>query len=191
MRMEDVIMGTRRGVCGHYLVGKTDRLTLETDYPIPNDEVCFVAQRLTVCPSLTQAPRHQSELDRLDLQHHLLTVLFGGKLHLAPLNEPKKILDLGTGTGIWAIDMADLYPDATVIGTDLSPVQPQWCVASTNLSPLTDDFYRRVPNNVHFEIEDVESDWTYTEDSFDYIHIRMLIGAISDWSSIIRKAYRY
>ncbi|SLM33355.1 S-adenosyl-L-methionine-dependent methyltransferase-like [Lasallia pustulata] len=122
-------------------------------YPIPNDE---------------------SELDRLDLQHHLLTTLLDGKLHLAPLKDPKKILDLGTGTGIWAIDMADLYPDAIVIGTDLSPVQPQW-----------------VPDNVHFAIEDVESDWTYTEDSFDYIHIRLLIGAISDWSSLIRKAYSH
>lgn len=104
----------------------SDGLTLETDYPIPNDEASFVAQCLTVYRFLTQAPFHQSELDRLDLQHHLLTVLFGGNLHFAPLKEPRKILDLGTGTGIWAIDMADLHPRATVIGTDLSPVQPQW-----------------------------------------------------------------
>ncbi|MCJ1300074.1 hypothetical protein MMC08_002868 [Hypocenomyce scalaris] len=119
-------------------------------------------------------PNDESELDRLDLQHHLMTMLFCGKLHLAPLKEPKKILDLGTGTGIWAIDMADLYPDANLIGTDLSPVQPQW-----------------VPDNVHFEINDVEGDWTYTEDSFDYIHIRIMITAISDWKSTIRKAYRH
>lgn len=132
--MEDVIMRTRPGVCGHYLVAKPDRLTPKAVYPIPNDEVGFVQSRPTCF--LTQAPLHQSELDRLDLQHHMLTMLFGGKLHLAPLNEPKKILDLGTGTGIWAIDMADLYPDATVIGTDLSPVQPQWWAAPIILSRL-------------------------------------------------------
>lgn len=34
------------------------------------------------------------------------------------------MLDLGTGTGIWAIDFADEYPSANVIGTDLSPIQP-------------------------------------------------------------------
>ena len=64
------------------------------------------------------------EQDRLDLQHHVITLLLNGELHLAPLESPKRILDLGTGTGLWAIEMADSFPNATVIGTDLSPVQP-------------------------------------------------------------------
>lgn len=46
----------------------------------------------------------------------------------------------------------------------------------------------RTPDNIHFEIEDLESPWTYTEDSFDYIHARVLIGAVSDWDSIDRRA---
>jgi ribosomal protein L11 methylase PrmA len=30
------------------------------------------------------------------------------KLHLAPIGEnPQRILDVGTGTGIWAIDMGE------------------------------------------------------------------------------------
>jgi hypothetical protein len=33
------------------------------------------------------------------------------------------VLDIGTGTGAWAIDFADEYPKAEVIGTDLSPIQ--------------------------------------------------------------------
>ena len=45
--------------------------------------------------------------------------LADGKLHLAPIKNPHRILDIGTGTGIWAIDMADLYPSAEVIGTDI------------------------------------------------------------------------
>ncbi len=53
-------------------------------------------------------------------------MLMGGNLYLAPIVDPKTVLDIGTGTGIWAIEMADQYPDATVIGTDLSPVQPMW-----------------------------------------------------------------
>lgn len=44
------------------------------------------------------------------------------------------------------------------------------------------------PDNIHFEIEDLESPWTYTEDSFDCIHARVLIGAVSDWDSIDRRA---
>lgn len=53
-------------------------------------------------------------------------LLTSGNLHLAPLANPKRILDIGTGTGIWAIEMAEQYPDAQVIGIDLSPIQPHW-----------------------------------------------------------------
>lgn len=56
----------------------------------------------------------------------MVVLLYGGRLHLAPLVDPKMILDIGTGTGIWVMEMADLYPECTIIGTDLSPVQPTW-----------------------------------------------------------------
>ena len=31
-------------------------------------------------------------------------MLLKGKLGLAPIKDPQEVLDLGTGTGIWAID---------------------------------------------------------------------------------------
>ena len=68
----------------------------------------------------------QAELERCDIHHHVITLLCGGELHFAPLRRPQRILDIGTGTGIWAMEMADQYPDAQIIGTDLSPVQPSW-----------------------------------------------------------------
>jgi trans-aconitate methyltransferase len=34
-----------------------------------------------------------------------------------------KILDIGTSSGIWAIEVANEYPDATVVGIDISPQQ--------------------------------------------------------------------
>lgn len=49
----------------------------------------------------------------------------------------------------------------------------------------------RVPENVRFEIDDVESDWLYKSNSFDYIHSRYMIGAIEDWKAMIRRAYKY
>lgn len=69
-------------------------------------------------------PNDDPEADRLDLQHHLYSLTFGGKLFTAPIPKEKKfdhVLDVGTGTGIWAIDFADEHPEATVLGIDLSP----------------------------------------------------------------------
>lgn len=94
----------------------------------------------------------QPELDRLDLTHQMIMEVMEGKLHLCPLDKdkPLRILDIGTGTGIWAIQMGawphflivthplrrvqrtkyeppgDQYPLSEIIGTDLSPTQPIW-----------------------------------------------------------------
>ena len=69
----------------------------------------------------------KSELDRLDLTHQMLRVTMRNTLHFAPVDGKfARILDVGTGTGIWAIEMADDYPDAEIIGIDLSATQPSW-----------------------------------------------------------------
>ena len=44
---------------------------------------------------------------RLDMMHHIYLLLLQGKLHQAPLENPQRVLDIGTGTGIWAIDFAE------------------------------------------------------------------------------------
>lgn len=49
-------------------------------------------------------PVDEAEQDRNDLQHCKFTLILGDRLHLAPISEePSKILDLGTGSGIWAM----------------------------------------------------------------------------------------
>jgi methylase of polypeptide subunit release factors len=69
----------------------------------------------------------QTEQDRLDIIHHVNLLMLGGNLLTAPIpKDPQMILDIGTGTGIWAIDAGEKYPSAKVIGTDLSPIQPNW-----------------------------------------------------------------
>lgn len=48
---------------------------------------------------------------RLDMLHHICLLVLRGELHTAPIGpNPTKILDLGTGTGIWAIDMGEYVP---------------------------------------------------------------------------------
>lgn len=70
--------------------------------------------------------------------------------------------------------MADQYPSATVIGTDLSPIQPEW-----------------VPLNCHFEIDDVTLEWTFPENHLDFTHVRELFGCIPDWDFFFQQAYKH
>ena len=67
-------------------------------------------------------PNDESEQDREDMKHAMIVNLCGGKLHFAPIGKhPQNIIDLGTGTGIWCMDMGDEYPSAQILGIDLSP----------------------------------------------------------------------
>ncbi|KAH7635532.1 S-adenosyl-L-methionine-dependent methyltransferase [Sordaria sp. MPI-SDFR-AT-0083] len=96
-----------------------------------------------------------------------MTRLFDGKLYAALLDKDKirTALDIGTGTGVSAIDFADEHPNCTVTGTDISPIQP--C---------------RVPSNARFDIEDARKKLNFQLNYFDYIHIHWLTGTIADWS---------
>ncbi|KAF5658270.1 TAM domain-containing protein, partial [Fusarium denticulatum] len=52
-------------------------------------------------------PNDDEEQDRMDLGHHIYRLVLGGDLFLAPIDDKvKRVLDLGTGTGIWAMDFA-------------------------------------------------------------------------------------
>ncbi|KAH7237855.1 hypothetical protein NCS52_01566400 [Fusarium sp. LHS14.1] len=121
-------------------------------------------------------PNDEKENNRLDLQHNLFLLTFGNKLGLSPPNLPEfktgRVLDLGTGTGIWAIDFADEHPETEVIGVDLSPTQPEF-----------------VPPNLKFEIDDVDEDWTYSL-PFNYIHSRMMNASVKSWLEYLRKMFK-
>ena len=46
--------------------------------------------------------------NRLDIIHHIYLIMLDGKLVRAPVGDKiRRILDIGTGTGIWAIDAAE------------------------------------------------------------------------------------
>jgi hypothetical protein len=48
-----------------------------------------------------------------------------------------------------------------------------------------------VAPNLQFLIDDIEDDWGYEEDPFDYVHGRFLAGAILDWPKLVQQAYKY
>jgi ubiquinone/menaquinone biosynthesis C-methylase UbiE len=119
-------------------------------------------------------PNDEPEQERMDLQYRALLLASRNKLFFAPIRSPRRVLDIGTGTGIWAIEFADQTPEAEIIGTDLSPIQPRY-----------------VPPNLKFEIDDAEDEWTFPENHFDYIHERLVIcGSIKDIRKLFDQSFR-
>ncbi|KAG0643522.1 S-adenosyl-L-methionine-dependent methyltransferase [Tuber brumale] len=106
------------------------------------------------------------------MTHHMYLILLDGVLVIPPVENPQNILDIGTGTGIWAIDVADQFQSAVVIGTDLSPIQPNW-----------------VPPNCKFQVDDAEANWSFDE-SFDLIHSRHLMTSIRNWPRYLEQIYK-
>ncbi|PVH70143.1 S-adenosyl-L-methionine-dependent methyltransferase [Cadophora sp. DSE1049] len=135
--------------------GRTYHSYKQGRYPLPNDE---------------------DEQERLDLQHELFLIMHDRKLLLCPadLSKAHRILDLGTGTGIWAMDFADHNPQLEVIGVDLSPIQPTF-----------------VPPNLHFILDDIEDEWLYGSAQFDVIHGRMLNHSIRNWPHLFKQSFDY
>ncbi|KAH8664806.1 S-adenosyl-L-methionine-dependent methyltransferase [Ilyonectria robusta] len=122
-------------------------------YPIPNDD---------------------AEQNRDDMKHAMMLELTDGKLFFAPIGDnPGKIIDLATGTGIWAVDIADKYPGATILGVDLSPIQPVW-----------------VPPNLRFLVDDIEDEWTHGDD-WDLVHMRCISPWLKDEVKVLRQAYEH
>ncbi|KAH7271841.1 S-adenosyl-L-methionine-dependent methyltransferase [Fusarium solani] len=156
-------------------------------------------------------PNDEKQNESLDIVHHYLTLLLDGKLHLAPLKENIQVracvwpqrtvadrLDHSESARCWlwkwnmgnvristswltyghaltntGSDFGDAHPNAEVTGIDLSPMQPTW-----------------VPPNVKFLVDDATQPWTWPDNSFDYVHIRFLNGALKDWPALFREAYR-
>ena len=76
--------------------------------------------------------------------HHLWAL----DLALAEVSPPRRVLDLGTGTGVVALALADRYPEAEILGIDLSP-------------GMIDEARRKVPSElkgrVGFEVGDASA----------------------------------
>ncbi|KAI9229686.1 MAG: S-adenosyl-L-methionine-dependent methyltransferase [Piptocephalis tieghemiana] len=110
-------------------------------------------------------PSDLSEVDRLTQQHYMFRALIGS-LHLGPLRKKqKRILDVGTGTGIWCLEMAQVHKDCEVVGVDITPIQPSTVV----------------PSNCTFQMANALKGLPELEDgSFDFVFQRAMLGSYED-----------
>ncbi|KXG51842.1 uncharacterized protein PGRI_092350 [Penicillium griseofulvum] len=130
----------------------------------------------TVREGASWCPSDEQQFESLEAAHLLCILLDANTenpLFHAPVKNPKQILDIGTGRGNWAIDVADMFPEATVRGVDLFPPPGDW-----------------LPPNCIMEVDDVLQHWTWRQ-PFDLIHMRQLIGAFTpeEWDALFSQCY--
>ncbi|PFH54301.1 hypothetical protein AMATHDRAFT_135556 [Amanita thiersii Skay4041] len=135
---------------------------------------------LNALNSVYMLPVDQDEIKRSEFHHRMLQFVFHGKNYIGPVKralqfgERRRVLDLGTGAGYWAIDIADEFPGAEVIGIDLAPIQP-----------------RSVPPNCTFELCDLDqSNIPYPDNHFDLVHARSMHTGIRDYPRFLQEIVR-
>jgi len=123
-------------------------------------------------------PWTKEEVRRLDFQHYLLRRAMAGN-YRAPLKRPKNILDVGCGTGRWAQEMAQSFPDANVIGLDIFD------------PPIEVDASAK-PSNYQFVMADALKGLPFSSYQFDFVHQRSLSCVIptSRWLQVVKELVR-
>ncbi|KAH8651185.1 S-adenosyl-L-methionine-dependent methyltransferase [Xylariales sp. PMI_506] len=134
-------------------------------------------------------PNDAAEQGRLDIQHLVFRIMLSGWLGLAPMTKvPEYVLDIGTGTGLWAQEFAENNPSSFVVGTDLSAIQPIPRVSNCTFtkSDIEDEWMFRKPTATDGSSERSAE---MTKISFDYVHLRMMFTCFDDQRVVMSHAY--
>jgi ubiquinone/menaquinone biosynthesis C-methylase UbiE len=121
-------------------------------------------------------PKDMGEIDRLDVQHYVLRAILRGN-YLAPIRAPRHILDVGCGTGQWAYEMAQEFPQAMVVGLDLEQIR------NKSKGP---------PPNYRFVAANLLEGLPFANNTFDFVHQRLMAAALplTAWPLIVRDLIR-
>ena len=140
-------------------------------------------RRLAEVPYLL--PSDFAEGNRLDMQHYLLKVAYGGHNFTAPIQTPLGVLDVGCGTGRWAREMALQFPQTNVVGIDIK--EPEIDTAAKQLADLGS-----LPENYAFVQGNVLAGLPFADGNFDYTHMRFLSLALpmTSWQPLVQDIAR-
>ena len=138
-----------------------------------------ISEKRTYIPDVPYLlPKDGQEDQRLQFQHVVLYKAMSNH-YLAPLfsaGQAMTILDVGTGTGIWPVEMATLFPQAHILGIDIA------------LSSLP----RPLPTACLFAQANILEGLPFSNQQFSYTHQRLLAAAIpaAQWPDVVRELVR-
>jgi ubiquinone/menaquinone biosynthesis C-methylase UbiE len=134
-------------------------------------------------------PYDDGEFTRLDFEHYLVRQTFKTNV-LAPIGQPHRILDVGIGTGRWALETAAQFPSAAIVGMDLTrPPTIERIAQDLRGSGWGQAlaFAQGQPTNFNFVAGNVLSRLPFPDGAFDYVHMRFLSAAIplASWRQVM------
>jgi len=107
-----------------------------------------------------------AEMARLIDQDHVITKGMGGLFAALPdLSRITHVLDLGCGSGGWAMEVAYAHPEMQVEGVDNSEIIVKYANQQSRIQHL---------DNVHFSLGDITNPLNYPDNSFDLVNGRMI-----------------
>ncbi|KAL7319725.1 hypothetical protein PS15m_002826 [Mucor circinelloides] len=124
-------------------------------------------------------PSDDDEADRVHQQHWILRYALQRNYH-APvtqlLQQGITVLDSGCGPATWTLEMGETYPNSKFHGIDASSVFPESIK----------------PSNVEFCVTNIAEKIPFSDNTFDYIHQRLLILGLTndDWENALKELYR-
>ncbi|KAF6837504.1 UMTA methyltransferase [Colletotrichum musicola] len=97
-------------------------------------------QRYAVDNGAYFAPIDEDEMERLQMMHIVLSIVFENSLIFPPVTRPRRILECGFGVGDWAIEVAEQHPSCEVVAIDICPhIWPDESLTPSNLNLQVDD----------------------------------------------------
>ncbi|KAI8988914.1 S-adenosyl-L-methionine-dependent methyltransferase [Pilobolus umbonatus] len=127
----------------------------------------------------------ERDKDRQTRQHYVLKQVFGGNLHVDPVNEDSRILESACGLGLWTIEMAQQYPNCEIIAIDK--------LLPSDRLKMNDDLPRRnTTGSIKFQYGNVLEPLAFPDNHFDLIYQREIGTSIAfdQWPNMLAEFYR-
>ncbi|GAC1464547.1 MAG: hypothetical protein PVSMB5_05380 [Ktedonobacteraceae bacterium] len=134
---------------------------------------------------IVQDRQNKEELLRLTIQDQLFTEATSGMLaELELAAQFRQVLDIGSGTGGWLIEMASSYPKVSLVGIDISQSMVDYATDQA--------LARGVDTRVSFRVMDALALPAFAKNSFDLVNLRFGSSYLRtwEWPQVLREIAR-